>query len=432
MPTESNVKAIIAQFNKIISIEKASSRESSQIYRQLIFNEIKNQHKLSLEELDRLFQSYYYLYLKNTKNNINDNIHFWYYSAYLKFKKIATKRISVFLTALLTIFIPLWTFIFQEKERIALQKKDTITSRSRAITEAQKARFEAWNIIRENEYKTGSLGRIEALEYLNQSTLYFSANPDKCRIQNNYVVSRDDYTEIIDIHHVVKLDGIQLSNAHLNQIKLPGASLEDSHFNNTDLVKANLCEAYLYHAEFKDADLTEATLINTHFTRATLENALLRKADLTDAKLQNANLTKVDFQESILTNVDFTNAILDQSKSLWSAKLDGMIITNASLKDINLEQINFNKTDIKGVKLDKSILLGTNLSQVTNLDEKQLTGDNPPFLCLTLLPQDIQINPDRDCDRLINYLAELKKESTEEVQQYIDGIRKKQNNIIEP
>lgn len=426
MSTESSIKAITAQFNKIISIEKSSSKESSIIYRQVIFNEIKNKYKLSYKEINELFQNYYYLYLKKNKNGINDNIYYWYYSAYLKFKKVATRKISVFLTALLTIFIPLWTFVFKETERIALQKKDTITSRSRAITEARKARFEAWNIIRENENRTGSLGRIEALEYLNQSTLYFSNNPDKCSLPGNQIaVSEDYYAELIDIHHVVKLDGIQLSNAHLNQIKLPGASLEDSYFNNTDLVRANLCEAYLYNAELKDADFTQATLINADFTQATLENALLRKADLTDAKLKNANLIEVDFQESILTNVDFTGATLDGAKSLWSAKLDGAILIRASLKSLNLEQINFDKIDFKGVELDESILLGSDLSQVSNLNEQQLTGDNSPYICVTLLPQNLQIDANRDCDQLVDYLAELKKESKEEIQKYIEEIRNK-------
>ena len=426
MSTESNIKAITAQFNKIISIEKSSSKESSLIYRQLIFNEIKNQYKLNLQEINELFQNYYYLYLKRNKNSINDNIYCWYYSTCLRFKKIASRRISVFLTALLTLFIPLWTFIFQETERISLQKKDIITSRSRAITEARKARFEAWNIIRENETKTGSLGRIEALEYLNQSTLYFSANPDKCGLKNNKIaVSEDEYAELVDIHQIVNLDGIQLSNAHLNNIKLPGASLEDTYFNNADLVNAKLCDSYLYNAELKEADLTQAWLIDADLTRATLDKSILTKANLTNAKLIKTSLIGVDFQESILTNVNFTGATLDNSKSLWSAKLDDAIFKNASLKNINLEKTNFNTTDFEGVELDNSILLGTDLSQVTNLNEQQLTGDNPPYLCVTLLPPDIQIDGDRDCDRLVNYFAELKKESKEEIQKNIDEIKNK-------
>ena len=426
MSTENNIKAIIAQFNRIISIKQSSSRESYLIYRQLIFNEIRNQYKLSLEEINELFQNFYYLYLKKTKNSINDNLSYWLYSAYLRSKKIATKRISVFLTALLTIFIPLWTFIFQEKQRISLQKQDTITSRSRAISEARKARFQAWNIIRENENKMGSLGRIEALEYLNQSTLYFSDNPDKCGFQNSKIaVAEDNYAELIDIHHVVKLDGIQLSNAHLNQIKLPGASLEDSYFNKADLVNAKLCDSYLYNAELVEADLNKVWLIDANLTRAKLDRSILAKANLTNAKLIKTSLIGVDFQDSILTNIDFSDAILDNAKSLWSAKIDGAIFRGSSLKSINLEAINFQQTSFEGVKLDNSILLKSDLSQVNNLNEQQLMGDNPPYLCATLLPQDIQIDGDRDCDRLIDYFAELKKESKEKIQKYIDEIRKR-------
>ncbi len=426
MSTESNIKAIIAQFHKIISIEKSASKESYLIYRQLVFNEIRNQYKLSPEEINELFQNFYCLYLKKNKNSINDNLSYWCYTAYLRFKKIATRRISVFLTALLTIFIPLWTFVFQETQRISLQKKDAITSRSRAITEARKARFEAWNIIRENETRTGSLGRIEALEYLNQSILYFSTNPDKCGLQNNKkAVSKDDDLELIDIHHVVKLDGIQLSNAHLNQIKLPDASLEDAYFNNADLVNAKLCDSYLYNAEFKEADLNKAWLIDADLTRATLDNSKLARANLTNAKLIHTSLIGVDFQESTLTNADFTDAILDNAKSLWSAELDGAIFRRASLKGINLEAINFEQTNLEGVKLDNSILLKSNLSQVDNLNEQQLRGDNPPYLCATLLPQNIQIDGDRDCDRLVDYFAEKKNEPKEEIQKYIEEIRNK-------
>ena len=246
--------------------------------------------------------------------------------------------------------------------------------------------------------------------------------------ESNIKAITAQFNKIISIEKsssIVNLDGIQLSNAHLNNIKLPDASLEDTYFNNADLVNAKLCDSYLYNAELKEADLTQAWLIDADLTRATLDKSILTKANLTNAKLIKTSLIGVDFQESILTNVNFTGADLEKSKNLWNAKLDGAIFKNASLKSINLEKINFNQTDFEGVELDNSILLGSDLSQVTNLNEQQLTGDNPPYLCVTLLPQDLQIDSDRDCDRLVNYFAELKKESKEEIQKNIDEIRNK-------
>ncbi|MEL7408958.1 MAG: pentapeptide repeat-containing protein, partial [Cyanobacteria bacterium J06558_2] len=219
------------------------------------------------------------------------------------------------------------------------------------------------------------------------------------------------------------LNGVELSKAKLNHIKLPDASLEDSVFVGTDLVKANLCDAYLFGANLEKADLTEAILIDVDFTNARLNEATLTKANLTGAKLINAELKKADFQGATLTNVNLKKAILDGSKNLWDAELDDVTLNYASVKDANLEKANFKQTNFKGVQLDNSVLLKSDLSQVTNLSEQQLTGNNPPYLCATSLPQNLQIDGDRDCERLVDHFSEKKGESREESRKYIDKVR---------
>ena len=101
------------------------------------------------------------------------------------------------------------------------------------------------------------------------------------------------------------LDGLDLSQAHLEQLRAPhsrwravnlhkaclkGACLHDTDLQAADLSEADLRQARLEHADLRDADLRQADLRQADLRGADLRHARLEGALLEGALLQGADL----------------------------------------------------------------------------------------------------------------------------------------------
>lgn len=86
------------------------------------------------------------------------------------------------------------------------------------------------------------------------------------------------------------LDGLDLSQAHLEQLRAPYARLRS----------VNLQEACLRGACLHDADLQGADLSRTDLRQARLAHADLRDADLRGADLRQADLSGADLRQALL------------------------------------------------------------------------------------------------------------------------------------
>ena len=107
------------------------------------------------------------------------------------------------------------------------------------------------------------------------------------------------------------LNGVDLSEANLNEVDLYGA----------DLRGANLSKATLYRANLYSADLRGANLCKVNFYRADLggadlSGANLRGANLRGANLRGADLRGVDLSETRLIGVDLSGADLRGAKNV--------------------------------------------------------------------------------------------------------------------
>lgn len=212
--------------------------------------------------------------------------------------------------------------------------------------------FEAWQVITAAHGQTGSGGRIKALELLNSSP----GVPGRRRWFG--AVWSSEF-----------LNGINLSRAYLTNVQLPKANLQS----------ANLQEANLYSANLQESNLQSANL-----QKVNLESANLQEAYLVFTNLQEANLYSANLWRANLVSADL------RETHLWYA----------NLQEANLSMANLQGADLYDVNLQKTVLLATNLVQAKNLYAKQLQGKSSPLLCGTQLPENITLDPNRDCERL--------------------------------
>ena len=145
------------------------------------------------------------------------------------------------------------------------------------------------------------------------------------------------YLSELKLPEGVKLDGIWLCSAMLEQAKL----------NNVNLDSAKLAGAWLVQAQ----------LINTDLKNGDLRNANLNNANLAATSLKDANLSGADLTEANLT-------CLKIEKKLKCADLSGADLTEANLNIANLEGANLTAANIEGANLDKI--------EVNNLIKSQL------------------------------------------------------------
>ncbi|MDJ0703199.1 MAG: pentapeptide repeat-containing protein [Leptolyngbyaceae cyanobacterium MO_188.B28] len=144
--------------------------------------------------------------------------------------------------------------------------------------------------------------------------------------------------------------------------------------------------------------LNRANLRNASLRSADLSNADLNNADLRNADLNNADLSNADLRFTILSNTDLNNADLN------NADLSNADLSNADLGNAFLLSADLRSADLRSADLRFTILLDTDLRSAQGLTQEQLAGDNPPLICNSPLPKGIEIDRNRDCERIAGAL----------------------------
>jgi uncharacterized protein YjbI with pentapeptide repeats len=147
--------------------------------------------------------------------------------------------------------------------------------------------YQAWQVINTAQGKSGSGGRIDALQELNADQ--------------------------------VSLVGVDLSRATLAGIQLDSAQLLRATFDNTDLRDASLRKADLWLADFTSANLEEADLTGANLRSTTFgpfdDSGSGREVFQTGADLQSAKLIDCNLDETSLAGVDLR--YVDWSGANW-------------------------------------------------------------------------------------------------------------------
>jgi BTB/POZ domain-containing protein KCTD9 len=256
--------------------------------------------------------------------------------------------------------------------------------------------YEAWQVISSAANQSGSGGRIQALQDLNDDGIslegVFSPNADLTGIQlHSGKLNRANF------------EGSQLNKSVLEEAQLVRANLKGANLSETKLMKANLWQANLEKADLREANLSGATLANTH-----LEDAFLWEAKLCDADLIEANLTGAKLQGADLQRAHLQGAIFKQA-NLWNADLRGAQLQGAMLRNADLQKANLSDANLEGADLEDANLSGADLKgarlQCTIMDKtKDITKEqvSEALLYGTILPPHIQLEPDRDRNQFIN------------------------------
>lgn len=197
--------------------------------------------------------------------------------------------------------------------------------------------------------------------------------------------------------------------ANLSKAKLSGVSLEKINFTKVGFFEANLEGANLSGANLEGADLSAANLEGANLEGANLSDAELKYVNLSSTNLNSANLSK-----SLFLNADFS-----------SANLSGADLRDTELKYVNFSRANLTDANFSSADLSEAILLVTDLSTAKNLASDQLAGENPPYLCKVNLPPSIQVDGNRDCEKLPQVLRDRYPErfkTLEEAKAYVDEL----------
>ncbi|MEM8611160.1 MAG: pentapeptide repeat-containing protein [Cyanobacteria bacterium P01_H01_bin.105] len=163
-----------------------------------------------------------------------------------------------------------------------------------------------------------------------------------------------------------------------------------------DLGYADLGFADLNFADFSFANLVGANLRSSNLIGVTLVGTNLDFANLNFAKLSGATLvgTNLDFAKLHGTNLVSANMV---GADLASANLMAANLAGANLVEANLYNTDLTRADLSFAKLDRANLGFAALYGADNLTESQV---QVAYLCETQLPQDIRLDPNRDCETL--------------------------------
>jgi uncharacterized protein YjbI with pentapeptide repeats len=163
-------------------------------------------------------------------------------------------------------------------------------------------------------------------------------------------------------------------------ISFARANLSGMDLSNVDLRAADLSRTILENVDFSGAGLAGANL-----SWAWLEGATFFETGLADANLSEANLSGVDLS--------------GESVGLGRANLSGARLNNADLSEAVLYAVNLSDADLEGADLSGTVLYEANLSGAV-ITEEQLRESR---LCKTILPSDITLDPNRDCESFEQY-----------------------------
>jgi uncharacterized protein YjbI with pentapeptide repeats len=176
---------------------------------------------------------------------------------------------------------------------------------------------------------------------------------------------------------------LSLSGTNLAETDLGGASL-----SGANLSKASLRKVFLFKTDLSGADLSEADL----------GGSILTEANLSRADLSGANLSE---NIEISPDTDGTGIIViayvGSSDGISRTDLSRADLSEANLSRANLSGANLSKTNLSKANLSRANLSETDLGSGDNLTQEQVAS---ALLCRTQLPETIDLNPNRDCEKL--------------------------------
>ncbi|NEP00857.1 MAG: hypothetical protein F6K58_19770 [Symploca sp. SIO2E9] len=217
-----------------------------------------------------------------------------------------------------------------------------------------KQQYEAWQVITSATGQSGSGGRIDALQSLNENG--------------------------------ISLSKLSVEGATLTGIDLKNAELQESNFRDSNLAKANLSYSNLQGADLSQTNLEEASLF-----RANLRGANLTGANLSTANFQEAfydETTRLDAPDLLkiaggLSLSSLARADLQNETRLKGAPLEGVDLGGANLQGADLQGANLRRSNLTNANLQRANLQGANFS-LARLQGSDLRGSTSNTVIIDL------------------------------------------------
>jgi len=234
---------------------------------------------------------------------------------------------------------------------------------------------------------------------------------------------------------LLNLSSCVLMNRDLYEVDLRYAVLSDTVLSSADLRYAVLSDAVLRYAVLRyavlsyavlgPADLRYADLRSAVLSDTVLSDAVLSDAVLSDANLSYAVLSDADLSDAVLSDANLSYAVLSDA-DLSDAVLSDAVLSDAVLSDAVLRNAVLRNADLRNAVLRSAVLLETDLRGSKNITTEQLSGENAPCLCGVALPDNIDLDPNRDCKRIPQLLSARNSLITlEEAQQMVEEAKAK-------
>ena len=170
----------------------------------------------------------------------------------------------------------------------------------------------------------------------------------------------------------------------LYQARMPKADLSQHDLRDADLYKIDISEGNLRQVKLSRSILLGANLEGANLSETVLDGTDFRYANLSGANLSGAHANiPTDFQHADLRGADLSNANLHWANFL-GADIDGADLSNADLVGAKFGGVG-------SVNLSGAILIATDIPDIA-LDSA--------LLCKTVLPEDSQLDSNRDCSKL--------------------------------
>ena len=268
-------------------------------------------------------------------------------------------------------------------------------SSSLKILENQENDF-AWSTI--TNPRPGNSGMGSALRHLNEKGIFL----DRIYMKPIGLISAANAQKISEPRPkvyigAIKLDGIKLRNAWLNNTNFSEASLNHADMREVMIEGADFSKAKLEFADLRKARGKNVILVGSFMGKTKLGYASLPEAKLNNARMINANAKKINLKkanalatrfdgtnlsEGVLSEIyglgaSFVKSILNEV-NMEAATLGGASFEDASLKGANLTNAsasyaNFTNADMTGSNVSFATFTGANLSNIKMTDAKGLS-----------------------------------------------------------
>jgi len=191
------------------------------------------------------------------------------------------------------------------------------------------------------------------------------------------------------------LDGIDLSNAYLEQVNFTGCSLRGVNFEGAILARAILDRADLTGSNLTGTNVGAVQAHRANFTDCNLNTAKLSKSNFTGSNFTRAQLNEIEPLEIIFNHCIFVEASMIEMKfikmSLTSAKFDDSDLSRSAMIESHFDECSFINTEmprctwaestIKSSKFDKANML-SNCWAATESEECKIENTSFVGTCL--------------------------------------------------